>query len=237
VTHRMTVSWPTAAVVITGIVAAAAIAILGPLAGLDADTITTLLGTTSVLGTVLAGLMRQLVRPERPRRQRAEPIWRDREPPDSGAGLALLLVALAGHAALSSGCGGPPEALRRGTTAAAMAVVELDAPLAAGYTRAHREALAASDGWEAYDERMGAWPDVERAARGTAAGLLSLDALLDAWDSARHEQVLSAAACVAVSIERLVRLAESVGLEIPPALRTALSLLRVAEVACTEGGE
>jgi hypothetical protein len=57
----------------------------------------------------------------RPRRD-TRPV--DREPPDSGAGLALLLVALAGHAALSSGCGS--TAVRTHARAATIAIASTD---------------------------------------------------------------------------------------------------------------
>lgn len=55
-----TLSWPTAAVLIVLTLAIAAIAIVGPLTGLDGDALRFTLGGTSIVGVLLAGVMRAL---------------------------------------------------------------------------------------------------------------------------------------------------------------------------------
>lgn len=53
--------WPTAAVCCTAIVAVAATAILGPLTGLDAETLRMVLGGEGVLGVAVASLLRPML--------------------------------------------------------------------------------------------------------------------------------------------------------------------------------
>lgn len=55
-----TLSWPTAAVLIVLTLAIAAIAVVGPLTGLDGDALRFVLGGTSIVGVLLAGIMRAL---------------------------------------------------------------------------------------------------------------------------------------------------------------------------------
>ena len=55
-----TLSWPTAAVLIALTLAIATIAIVGPLTGLDGDALRFTLGGTSIVGVLLAGIMRAL---------------------------------------------------------------------------------------------------------------------------------------------------------------------------------
>lgn len=108
-----TLSWPTAIVILVAIVALAATAILGPLAGLDADTLATLLGAEGAIGATVAGLCRALLTPQPAERRRAQPIWRepqagtqrDSDPPD-GSALGVLLVAIVLSALHASGCSG-----------------------------------------------------------------------------------------------------------------------------------
>ena len=54
------IQWPTALVVCVTIVSLAATIVLGPLAGLDRETLHLVLGSEGVLGTAIAGLMRAL---------------------------------------------------------------------------------------------------------------------------------------------------------------------------------
>lgn len=169
------------------------------------------------------------------RMQRAEGWLVRHAAPALRTALALLsLLALGGAlVTLLSSCGGAPEALRRGTTAAAIGVAAMDAPLAAGYSDAHRRALAASATWAEYDAAISPWPDVERSARATASGLLALDAALDAWDAAASERVVALAACVLSSLSELARLADAVGLAVPAEIREAIGLLgAIASGSC-----
>lgn len=106
------ISWPTAVVVCVAIAAVVTTALVGPSVGLDSDTIRLLLGAQGAIGALVAGLMRQLLSREPPRR--AEPIWapaRPQEPPSEppeGGALVVLLVALAGTSWLA-GCSSGPQ--------------------------------------------------------------------------------------------------------------------------------
>lgn len=61
----MRISWQTALIVCVAIVAIASTAILGPLAGLDAETLRYVLGAQGAIGVIVAGVSRALLGGER----------------------------------------------------------------------------------------------------------------------------------------------------------------------------
>lgn len=132
--------------------------------------------------------------------------------------LPLLTLVLAA-------CGGPPQALRRGTTAAAIGVAALDVQAAEAYTAAHTAALEASETREAYDAAMRPWDELETALRATSSSLAALEGVQNAWGAGGQENWLGVAACAAVALERLMAAATAVGLELPAEVASALEMV------------
>lgn len=150
-------------------------------------------------------------------------------------GLAMLAIAamLAAASAVMSGCGGPPQAVRRGTSAAAIGLAALDTPAAEGYQAAHERAMAEHETRADYDAAMRPWNDLETGMRSAHASLFALDAALDAWGAGGERQWLELAACTAVSLRHVAALATTLGLELPDQVSSGLAMISaIAGAAC-----
>jgi hypothetical protein len=150
-------------------------------------------------------------------------------------GLAMLAIAvmIAAASAVMSGCGGPPTAVRRGTSAAAIGLASMDAPAAEGYQAAHERALAEHETRAGYDAAMRPWNDLETGMRAAHSSLFALDVALDAWGAGGEREWLGLAACTVVSLRHVATLAAALGLELPEQVESGLSMISaIAGAAC-----
>lgn len=213
------VTWKTVVIVGCAIAAVVATLLVGPLVGLSEETIRSAISAEGIIGTVLAGLARQMFRtpPRLPRR-------------DSGSlpPLAMLLAVLASSAAVTSGCSSGALGVHARAATVTIAATqtagsmvdaardaELDAVEAQHPVRgAEREAALdatalrwrpAGSALDALREALGTWVDAIDLARAADAG----DDLL--------VHLVSIAARAVLLYDRLGRVASDLGAEgVPP---------------------
>jgi hypothetical protein len=200
-------------------------------------------------GWLLAWLPRLTAGP--PAERRSEPAPRprdsrpvDRRPPDSpGPGLALLLVALAGHATLASGCDG--TAVRTHARAATVAIAAtqalgatVDAARAGALDRVEAEHTARGPARDAaLDAEHARWLPAGSALDATREALLAWTRAIELAhlgaesDAELLSALLPIASRVVLLYSRVVDVLRGLGVEDAPQLPAA-----VQAVARTVGG-
>lgn len=151
--------------------------------------------------------------------------------------LVVALVVLVGA------CGGPPRVAQQALSATAEGVARADVIVADRAAQADEVARAAAleiDGFEqalaAYDLAMAPWVTAERALLEAKGALLALQTAHDAWVAGAGDGGwLEAVACAVPILLRVSEAMLRAGVDVPPKLTTALSILvRLAERQCPE---
>lgn len=141
---------------------------------------------------------------------------------------ALLLFLLAS-------CGGAPRVARVVVLEAAEAVHAVDEASAAHYTAAAERALERATTLLEYRNAMAPWDGLVTAAQLTESALRMAEATLDTWDAGGSERWLNAAGCLGSALAELVRAIELCGLEIPPDVAEAITVVSAVSANLCEG--
>lgn len=223
------IQWPTAAVLMTGIVVLGATLLAGPSLGLNTDDlIGALFGEGALLGLVTAS-MRGLLKPR-----------------DGGAAL-LLLGVVAATATVASACGGAPREVRQMAEASALGVDRADVLVAERIEHRGTEARAelarrvaaglvasVADGLAWLDEQLAPERTATRVLRVARAALLAVEDALDAWDAgAGADALLEPAACAVAALEHVADALDALEVPVPDSVVSgARTLARFAAAAC-----
>jgi hypothetical protein len=146
------------------------------------------------------------------------------------------LLALTAAALLVAGCGGAPDATRTALAVTAGAVAGADVVSADVYEATADRCLAESETAGDYAACRRKVDALEVGLRSAHRSLLVSQAALDAWDDGDEGgSFLRAAPCLLASLAHLAALLEGVGIDLPPELGRAISLVGAFGGTC--GGE
>ena len=133
-----------------------------------------------------------------------------------GKGLVMLLGAFVLAGALSA-CepATPQERAQAALSTGAEVLKAFDEVSAKAYTQAAEQALAEAASFAEYSEAMEGWDRLEKALRGTKAGLLVLQAALNVWEATGDGTIFNhVAACFVSQARLLLDAGEQAGLEV-----------------------
>lgn len=128
-------------------------------------------------------------------------------------------------------CGGPPDAVRKTIAVAAHGLRGVDEMLAPRYVSGADRCREQTGDWEAYDSCMEPLETAHEANEASRNALLSLEAVVDAWDEAEPTWA-GIAACAALSFEELAATVSALGIHVPEAVTDVVGLARAFGGRC-----
>lgn len=150
-----------------------------------------------------------------------------RRPPNVPPALSVILLILL-PLGLGTGCAGGQhvDTIRSTLLIADGAVDRVDRDVEPLYQAAHERAQAEAADRADYERRMQRWNRVDAAIEGVQVSLRSAALTLETVAEGVAGEVLASIACAVESLTVLADLLPLVGVEVPPTVRTVITLLR-----------